>query len=66
MKPLLQWKIVSVTYAQSVSAALVIKHAVRVRHFVICGLCCCTVFFPYYLINDTVFEKKLLRVKCVF
>jgi hypothetical protein len=35
------------------------------RHTVICGLSCCTIFFPHYLINGTILGKKLLNVKCV-
>jgi len=37
----------------------------RMRHVVICGLSSCTVFFSHYLKNGTIFEKKLLNVKCV-
>jgi len=27
-------------------------------YVVVCGLSSCTVFFPHYLINGTIFEKK--------
>ena len=50
----------------SMSVALVIRHATRMRHVFICGLSRSTVFFPHYLINDTIFEKMLLNTKCVF
>jgi hypothetical protein len=36
---------VSVTYSECVSVALVIHHARRMRHFVICCLSGCTIFF---------------------
>ena len=46
--------------------ALVIQHAMRMRHIVICGLPLSTIFFHIYLGNVTVFEKKkLLNTKCV-
>jgi len=36
------------------------------RHIVvICGLPGCTIFFPRYLANGTIFEKQLLNIKCV-
>jgi len=38
--------------------ALRIQHAMRMRHTVICGLPRSTIFFPHYLINNTVFDKK--------
>ena len=38
----------------------------RMRRIVICGLSGSTIFFPRYLINGTIFEKKLLNIKCVF
>jgi hypothetical protein len=36
------------------------QHAVRMRHIVICGLPGSTVFFPNYLTNGTILEKKKL------
>jgi len=59
-------KAISSTYSECVSVALVIKHAKRTRHIVICGLSGSTIFFLHYLINGTIFEKKLLNTKCVF
>jgi hypothetical protein len=43
--------------------ALVIQHAMRMRHNVICGL---YNFFLHYLINGTISEKKILNMNCVF
>ena len=36
------------------------------HHIVICGLPGSTVLFPRHLMNETIFEKKLLNTKCVF
>jgi len=38
----------------------------RVRRIVICGLPGSAIFFPHYLINDTITEKKLLNAKYAF
>jgi len=38
----------------------------RMRHTIICVLSGSTVFFPHYLINGTIFDKKLLNTKFVF
>jgi hypothetical protein len=38
-------KQLSVTYSECVPLALVIHHAICMRHIVICGLSGCTVFF---------------------
>jgi len=37
----------------------------RMLHIVTCGLSGSTIFFPHYLMNDTIFGKTLLNVKCV-
>jgi len=56
----------SITYPEYVSVALGVRRAILMRHIVIYGLPCSTMFFPHYLINGTIFEKKLLSTKCVF
>jgi len=50
-----------------VCVALGIQHAMRIRR-IICGLPHSTTFFPHYLINGTIFERKkkrFLNIKCV-
>jgi len=51
-------KAVSITHPACVFVALDIKHAMRMRCFVICNLPGSTIFFPHYLINSKTFEKK--------
>jgi hypothetical protein len=45
--------------------ALGIHHAMRMSHIAIYGLSGSTVFFPHYLINGTIFEEKILKIKYV-
>jgi hypothetical protein len=55
-----------VTYSERVSVALVIQHAMRMRHTVICGLSGYTIFFPRFSTNDTFLEKAVIEHKmCV-
>jgi len=65
MQPLLQWE--SNEYYKPcvcVFVALCIQHAMC--HTVICGLTYSTILLPYYLINRTIFEKKVTEHKmCV-
>jgi hypothetical protein len=57
---------ISITYCECVIVALGFQHAVRVRRIAICALPRSTVLLPHYLINGTIFGKKLLNTKCVF
>jgi hypothetical protein len=49
-----------------VSAALDVRHVMRMRHIVICGLSGCGIFFPRYLINSKVSEKRVIEHKMCF
>ena len=53
------------TYTECVLVSLFIQHAMRKRRIVIRGLSRST-NLPHYLVNATIFEKKLLKIKCVF
>jgi hypothetical protein len=62
-------KAMGITYSECVFVLLIIQHAKRVRHIVICGLSGCTKFFPHDLINSKIFGKggkKLLNIKHMF
>jgi hypothetical protein len=48
-----------------VRVALLIQHSMRVRH-IVCGLSGSTIFFRYFLKNDSIFGIKILNIKCVF
>ena len=53
----------SITYSECVFLALGIQHAVPMHHFVVCGL---SSFTTHYIINGTIFEKKILNIRCMF
>ena len=61
-------KAVSITYSEWVSVALVIQHAMRMLRIVLPtrNLSGCTMFFPHYLINGTIFGIKAIGHKSVF
>ena len=56
-----QW----VLHNLSVSIALVIQHAMRMRH-IFSVVCPALQYFPTYFIKGTIFVQKLLSTKCVF
>jgi hypothetical protein len=53
-----------VLYKMSVCLALGIQHAMRMRHIVVCSLPRSTIFFHFFVINGTNFEKcyRILNV----
>jgi hypothetical protein len=58
---------VDVCMSMRARVALYIQHVTRVRHTVLSFVA--PVAPPYiliYLVNNTIFEKKLLNIKCVF
>jgi len=55
----------SITYSECVSVALGIQHAMRMHHMVVCPAPLYGIY-PNYLINGTIFGKRLLNTKCVF
>jgi len=59
-------KTISVTYSECVSVALGSQHVTHTRHIAIRALPRSTTFFPHYLTNGTIFEKKVTEHKmCV-
>ena len=59
-------KAVTITYSALVFVALVTQLSMNMYHAFFGGLFGSTIFFPYYLINGTIFENPLLKIKCVF
>jgi hypothetical protein len=54
-----------ITYSECVFVAVGIQPAMRMRHIVTCLAPLYNVFLRY-LINGTIYEKKVLNTKCVF
>ena len=59
MQPTMQWKSNKYyTTSLCVFVALGTQREIGMRHIISCRLSCCTIFFPHYLINGKIFEKK--------
>jgi hypothetical protein len=57
---------ISIAYCERVLfVAFDIQRAMHKRHIIISCLSGSTNIFPHYLINGTIFEIKLLIIKCV-
>jgi hypothetical protein len=60
-------KALSITYSKCVSVALIIQHAMRMRRIILALLACPAVpYFPTYLLNCTIFAKKVTEYKICF
>jgi hypothetical protein len=56
----------SITFSKYAFVALGTQREMLIHHIAIYDLSSSTIFFSHYLINGTILEKKLLKIKCVF
>jgi hypothetical protein len=58
---------ISIKYFEFASVALITQHAIQMRSILLSPVACLTLpyFFYYYFINDAIFGKVLLNIKCV-
>ena len=59
-------KATSITFSECVFVALIMHHATRMHHTVVCGLRRSTAYFPHYFISGMIFEKKVLTIERVY
>ena len=61
-------KVISITYSECVSEALVIQHVVLyMRHIILTSVACLVLpYFSIYVTNGMVFRKELLNIKMCF
>jgi len=60
-------KAIIITYTECVFRRLGFQHANRTRLLMLSVSCLALpLFIPHYLINSTIFGKKLLTIKCAF
>ena len=57
---------ISITNSKCASVSLVIRHIMRMRRIVICGLTGSTTFFPNYHINGILLGKEVRQCKMCF
>jgi hypothetical protein len=59
VQPVLQWKL-SIKYSECMFIASGIQQAIRMGRIILSSLVCPALqyFFPHYLINGRIFEKK--------
>jgi hypothetical protein len=57
VQPLLQWKVISITYPERLFEAFGIQYKMRMCHIVVCGLLGSKTFF-HIVIESTIFEKE--------
>ena len=60
-------KLIRIAYSEFVSVAVVIQHAMRLRHIFMWPAQLYSIFFSHYLINPTILEKniKFLNMRCL-
>ena len=61
VQPLLHWKSNKQYIFWVCVCSLGIQHAMPICHIFICDLFGSTIFFPHYLINSTIFERKVIE-----
>jgi len=66
VQPLLQWKSISISYAECVSVSLVIQQAKYMLCILLASVACWAVQYFSILSHCTIFRKMLLNRKCVF